>query len=142
MRPARDLAEALVAALLSGDRALLGGAGAAGGAVLGGIEPGRPLGAAYYLYRVLRALDADAHPAPSAGSRGRRARPAGTAAGGGGLEERFEEFRRALEGEIRRLLVADRGAAAVARALRRPLVDEADLTTATAAELAEIERAL
>jgi hypothetical protein len=136
------LAEVLVAALLSGDRALLGALARRAVRSLGGIEPGRPLGAAYYLYRVLRRLDADAIRrrlrATAAGEPDGLARRLATE----GLEERFEEFRRALETEIRRLLVADRGAAAVARALRRPLVDEADLTTATAAELAEIERAL
>lgn len=136
------LGEALVAALLSGDRALLAALARRAVRALGGIEPGRPLGAAYYLYRVLRRLDAE-------GVRGRlRDAVAGERDGLArrlaqeALEERFEEFRRTLETEIRRLLVADRGAAAVARALRRPLVDEADLTTATASELAEMEAAL
>jgi hypothetical protein len=136
------LGEALVQALLSGDRDLLAALARQAVRLLAGIEPGRPLGAAYYLYRVLRGLDA-------AGWR-RRLREAATSEpdplrrrlGEEDLEGRFEEFRRAVEGEIRRLLVADRGAAAVARALRRPLLEDADLTTATAAELAEIERAL
>ena len=136
------LTEALVAALLSGDRAVLGALARRAVRSLGGIEPGRPLGAAYYLYRVLRRLDADAirrrlRDASAGEPDGLLRRLAAEA-----LEERFEDFRRALETEIRRLLVADRGVAAVARALRRPLVDEADLTTATAAELGEIERAL
>ena len=136
------LQEILAAALLSGDPALLQALARRAVRLLGGIEPGRPLGAAYYLYRVLRRLDA-------AGVR-QRLRDATAAEADRlarrlaeeDLEERFEEFRRALESEIRRLLVADRGAPAVARALRRPLVEDADLTTATTAELAEIERAL
>jgi uncharacterized protein with von Willebrand factor type A (vWA) domain len=110
------LSDALLSALLSGDEALLRALARRAVRLLGGIEPGRPLaGEADALAR--RLVEE-------------------------GLEERFEEFRRALEGEIRRLLVADRGAPAVARALRRPLVEDADLTTATSAELAEIERAL
>lgn len=136
------MGEALLAALLSGDRRLIRALARRAVRSLGGIEPGRPLGAAYYLHRVLRRLDAEeirrrlrdaAAGEPDALARRLTAE---------GLEDRFEDFRRALETEIRRLLVADRGAAAVARALRRPLVDEADLTTATAAELAEIEQAL
>ena len=136
------LSEILVATLLSGDEGLLRALARRAVRLLGGIEPGRPLGAAYYLYRVLRRLDA-------AGVRQRlRAAAAGEAESLArrlaeeGLEERFEEFRRELEAEIRRLLVADRGAPAVARALRRPLVEDADLTMATAEELAEIVRAL
>ncbi len=135
------LSEILVAALVSGDEGLLRALARRAVRLLGGIEPGRPLGAAYYLYRVLRRLDA-------AGVQQRLRAAAGEAEGLArrlaeeGLEERFEEFRKELEAEIRRLLVADRGAPAVARALRRPLVEDADLTTATAEELAEIERAL
>lgn len=139
---AAGLGEALVQALLSGDRDLLAALARRAVRLLAGIEPGRPLGAAYYLYRVLRGLDAT-------GWRGRLREPAASEPdplrrrlGEEALEGRFEEFRRAVEGEIRRLLVADRGAALVARALRRPLLEDADLTTATAAELAEIERAL
>lgn len=139
---AAGLGEALLRGVLSGDRNLLAALARRAVRLLGGIEPGRPLGGAYYLYRVLRALD-------FAGLRHRLR----DAAGGEpdrlrrrlaeeDLEDRLEEFRRMLEAEIRRLLVAERGAPAVARALRRPLVEDADLTAATAAELAEIERAL
>jgi len=139
---AAGLGEALLQALLSDDPGLLAALARRAVRLLGGIEPGRPLGAAYYLYRVLRALDAE--------RLRQRLRQAATGETDGlarrlaeeDLEGRFEQFRRALEAEIRRLLVADRGAAAVARALRRPLVEDADLTMATTAELAEIERAL
>lgn len=135
------LAEALLLALRAGDRALLEAVARRAVRLLAGIEPGRPLGAAYYLYRVLRQLNA-----PHV-----RRRLAESAAGVGGLERRlaaeemarrFEEFRRAVEAEILRRLVADRGPEAVARVLRRPLVEDADLAAATTAELAEIERAL
>lgn len=135
------LAEALLRALQAGDRALLEAVARRAVRLLAGIEPGRPLGAAYYLYRVLRQLNA-----PHV-----RRRLAESAAGADGLEQRlaaeelarrFEEFRRALEAEILRRLVADRGPEAVARVLRRPLVEDADLSAATTGELAEIERAL
>jgi uncharacterized protein with von Willebrand factor type A (vWA) domain len=135
------LAEALFLALRDGDRAFLEAVARRAVRLLAGIEPGRPLGAAYYLYRVLRQLNA-----PHV-----RRRLAESAAGADGLERRlaaeelarrFEEFRRAVEAEILRWLVADRGPEAVARVLRRPLVEDADLSAATTAELAEIERAL
>ena len=136
------LGEALLQALVTGDPGLLAALARLAVRLLGGIQPGRPLGAAYYLYRVLRGVDAEQ-------LRGRLRRAAQGEPGSlqrrlaeEDLEERFAAFRRALEAEIRRLLVADRGPAAVARALRRPLVEDADLTTATGAELAEIERAL
>ena len=136
------LGEALLGALLSGDAGLIAALARRAVLLLAGIEAGRPLGAAYYLHRVLRRLGADALRArwreQGAGERDPLRRRLATEE----LDDRFEAFRRALEAEIRRLLVADRGAPAVARALRRPLVEDADLTTASAAELAEIERAL
>ncbi|HEX9977224.1 MAG TPA: VWA domain-containing protein, partial [Acidimicrobiia bacterium] len=55
------------------------------------------------------------------------------------VERRLEEFRAALRAEIRKRLVADRGREAVARTLRRPLVEDIDLTTATREDLARIE---
>ena len=135
------LAEALFLALESGDRALLEAVARRAVRLLSGMEAGRPLGAAYYLYRVMRQLNA-----PHV-----RRRLGETAAGTDALARRleaeemarrFEEFRRVVEAEILRRLVADRGPEAVARVLRRPLVEDADLTAATTAELAEIERAL
>ena len=135
------LAEALFLALRSGDRALLEAVARRAVRLLSGMEAGRPLGAAYYLYRVMRQLNA-----PHV-----RRRLAEAAAGMDALARRleaeemarrFEEFRRVVEAEILRRLVADRGPEAVARVLRRPLVEDVDLTAATTAELAEIERAL
>jgi uncharacterized protein with von Willebrand factor type A (vWA) domain len=58
------------------------------------------------------------------------------------VERRLEEFREALRAEIRRRLVADRGRQAVARTLRRPLVEDLDLTTASRDDLARVEAAV
>ncbi len=52
------LAEALFLALESGDRALLEAVARRAVRLLSGMEAGRPLGAAYYLYRVMRQLNA------------------------------------------------------------------------------------
>ena len=58
------------------------------------------------------------------------------------LESRIEALRREIEAEVRRRLVADRGAAAVARAVRRPLPEEVDFMHATREELAAMRRAV
>jgi uncharacterized protein with von Willebrand factor type A (vWA) domain len=51
-------------------------------------------------------------------------------------------LREEIQEEIRRRLVADRGREAVARTLRRPLIEDVDLMHATTAELAEMEAAI
>ncbi len=136
------LIRALFAALRDEDRPLLMAVVRHAVRHLSGMEPGRPVGGAYYLYRILRELNLEELEAQLLEmSRGEQALTA--------LEERLlreelstrlEEFREELRSEIRRRLVADRGPRAVARTLRRPLLEDVDLTTATRQELAEIER--
>ncbi len=110
----------------------------------GGMQPGRPVGGVYYLYRTLRALQVEALEArlmegelsrtsPSAGAIERRlARDA--------VKGRIERLRQAIESEIRRRLVADRGAKALAKSVRRPLITDVDVMHATAEELEEMRR--
>ncbi len=136
------LAEALFRALYDQDDALLHAVVRRSVEQLAGMEPGRPVGGTYYLYRTLRRLDVDGllerlieaarAEAPLTPFEERLLREE--------LELRIERFRAELRSEIRRRLVADRGPEAVARTLRRPLVEDADLVHATRAELAEIER--
>ena len=110
-----------------------------------GIEPGRPVGGTYYLYRTLRNLDLD----------GVAERLLDEQRQGGGrfsqLDERLarddigariEGLKRAIESEIRRRLVEDRGAEALARSVRKPLPEDIDVMHATRDELAALERAL
>ncbi len=136
---AEELADALVAALAGGDRAAMLDVVRRAVERLAGMEPGRPVGGRYYLYRVLRQLDVDRV----------RSRLLDEAGSGDGLDGRLrrrrveasmDEFTKELRREIVRRLVADRGAAAVAKTLRRPLVEDLDLMHATREELAEIER--
>ncbi len=103
-----------------------------------GMEPGRPVGGTYYLYRTLRQLDFDEM----------KRELLAEAEGGDPLEERlrqedlkrsFQQFRSEVEAEIRRRLVADRGREAVAKTLRRPLIDDVDLMHATRDDLARME---
>lgn len=112
-----------------------------------GMEPGRPVAGTFYLFKALR-------PANLEGMLERlRAEAAEAAAGGqvSALEERLadeeyaeliDQFRAEVESEIRRRLVADRGAAAVARTLRRPLPEDIDFLNASRAELEVLRDAL
>lgn len=104
-----------------------------------GLEPGRAVAGMYYLYRTLRKLDLDSMlerllrsaDAADAGAIGRRlAREDYT--------RRVEAVRAEVEAEIRRRLVADRGAEAVARTLRRPLPEDVDFLNASQQQLAAI----
>ncbi|MCI0424400.1 MAG: VWA domain-containing protein [Actinobacteria bacterium] len=111
---------------------------------LAGMEPGRPVGGTYYLYRTMRRLDMERleellmqamlgeHEVTEFE---RRLVTEEVAA-------RLETLRAEIEEEIRRRLVADRGREAVARTLRRPLVEDVDLMHATASDLAEMEAAI
>jgi uncharacterized protein with von Willebrand factor type A (vWA) domain len=111
---------------------------------LAGMEPGRPVGGTYYLYRTLRRLDmarleemlfealADDDETSEFDRRLLRE----------DVAERLESLRRQLEEEIRHRLVADRGRQAVARTLRKPMIEDVDLMHATTTELAEMEAAI
>ena len=138
-----ELVAALFRSMRDGDQGLMEAVARLAVARLAGMEPGRPVGGAYYLYRVLRRLDIDA-----LSERLRRdLEPEGASAIESRLthdevERRLEEFREAVRAEIRRRLVADRGRSAVARTLRRPLVEDLDLTTATREDLSRIEAAV
>lgn len=110
-----------------------------------GMEPGRPVGGTYYLYRTLRNLDLDA-------ILERLVETARTQSPGGvltPLEERLERdeakaaierFKGEIEAEIRRRLVADRGAQALAKSIRKPLPEDVDFMHATRDELANMRR--
>jgi uncharacterized protein with von Willebrand factor type A (vWA) domain len=111
---------------------------------LAGMEPGRPVGGTYYLYRTLRRLDlADLEERLMEALMAdedlsefdqRMLREE--------IEARIEQLRQEIEEEIRRRLVADRGRDAVARTLRRPLIEDIDLMHATTRDLQEMEAAI
>ncbi len=152
-RPDFDLTDEELAALL--ERVLEEGletdmAALAREAVLrfSGIEGGRPMGLNYYLLRTLRSLDLDgvlerllATPqdsteiavATDALSAGLRQDEVG---------DRRERLEREVEAEIRRRLVAERGAESVARTLRRPLPEDTEFMHASREDLATLGKAL
>jgi hypothetical protein len=111
---------------------------------LAGMEPGRPVGGTYYLYRTLRRLDLEQLEAELlealtgdddlSGFEERLLREE--------VEALIDRLREEIQEEIRRRLVADRGREAVAKTLRRPLIEDIDLMHATSNDLAEMEAAI
>jgi uncharacterized protein len=141
-----ELAEMLYKALLNADDALMRAIARQAVKRFAGMEPGRPVGGTYYLYRTLRNLDLD-------GVIDRMMEEARRQAGGEltPLEERLERdeaelrvdrMRKEVEAEIRRRLVADRGVDAMARTLRKPLPEDVDFMHASREEMGQLKRAL
>jgi uncharacterized protein with von Willebrand factor type A (vWA) domain len=141
-----ELAQMLLAALMKMDREALRRLAAIAVQQFAGMEPGRPVGGTYYLYRTLRALDVEALTERMMGA----ARQQGDI-GEGELAERLarEEFearlrelRELVEEEIRRQLVADRGTEAMARTLRKPLPEDVEFMHASREEMLTLQRAV
>ena len=143
-----ELAQMLLDALMSGDRDALRQLAAMAVTMFAGMEPGRPVGGTYYLYRTLRQLDLDDLGARMMG----RAREAGDVdVDEGELAERLQredfdarlrELKELVEAEIRRRLVADRGVEAMARTLRKPLPEDVDFMHASRDEMIALQRAI
>src|SRR3954470_17348208 len=134
-----ELAQMLLDALMRMDQNEMRMIAGAAIARFAGMEPGRPVGGAYYLYRTLRQLDADGLVTKMMG----RAREE-EAIGAGSFDERLarEDFegrlkvlKEMIEAEIRRRLVADRGVEAMARTLRKPLPEDIDFMHASREEM-------
>ncbi|MFZ0668549.1 MAG: VWA domain-containing protein [Acidimicrobiales bacterium] len=140
-----ELAELIYRALVSPTDAQLAALSRYVVSRFAGMEPGRPVGGTYYLYRTLRNLDLDSV-LERMMERARAESPAGVLTS---LEERLERdeakaaierFKGEIEAEIRRRLVADRGAEALARSIRKPLPEDVDFMHATREELAQMRR--
>jgi uncharacterized protein len=141
---ASELAALLFRAMRQGDRALSGALARHAVDRYAAIEPGRPVGGTYYLYRTLRHLDLE-------GLLERLLDQARHERELTALEERLlaDEYRariaalrRAIEAEIRRRLVLDRGAQALAKSVRRTLPEDVDVMHANREELAALQRTL
>jgi len=150
-----ELADLLYRALSSANDAMMATVARQAVARYAGMEPGRPVGGTYYLYRTLRNLDLDGM-LERLVEEARQGGPAGEDGSGAAvdltpLEERLlrDEFRarvdrlkREIEDEIRRRLVADRGSEALAKSLRKPLPEDVDVMHATRDELVALRKAL
>ena len=141
-----QLQEMLMRALMQGDEALMRALARQAVTRFAGMEPGRPVGGTYYLYRTLRNLDLD-------GLLERLMEQTRQEASGEltPLEERLErdefrdrldQLRKEVEAEIRRRLVADRGVDAMAKTLRKPLPEDIDFMHATREEMNQLRKAI
>jgi len=141
-----EIAQMLMQALLNGDQAMMRALAKQAVKRFAGMEPGRPVGGTYYLYRTLRNLDLD-------GMLDKLMDQTAQDAGGEltSLEERLErdefehridEFKKEIEAEIRRRLVADRGVEAMAKTLRKPLPEDVEFMHASRDEMQSLKKAL
>jgi uncharacterized protein with von Willebrand factor type A (vWA) domain len=141
-----ELAQMLLDALMNMDRDQLRRLAATAVSQFAGMEPGRPVGGTYYLYRTLRQLDLDDLTARLIGRAQEQGDvPADDLAARLQAEEyqaRLRMLRELVEAEIRRRLVADRGVEAMARTLRKPLPEDVDFMHASREEMLALQRAI
>ena len=141
-----ELAEMLYQSLMRGDQQMMRGVARQAVKRYAGMEPGRPVGGTYYLYRTLRNLDIDGvlerlleqeqnedGEAPSDFEQ-RLARDE--------YQSRANQLQQEIEAEIRRRLVADRGVEAMAKTLRKPLPEDVDFMHASREEMASLRKAI
>ena len=141
-----ELAEMLYNALANGDQALMRSMARESVRRYAGMEPGRPVGGTYYLYRTLRNLDLDGvleklmqqeqdeSDGETSQFEQRLQRDE--------FKDRIEALKKEIEAEIRRRLVADRGVEAMAKTLRKPLPEDVDFMHASREEMANLRKAI
>jgi uncharacterized protein with von Willebrand factor type A (vWA) domain len=139
---AQELAELLFRALRDGDREALRLAAGESVTRYAGMEPGRPVGGTYYLFRTLRSLELDQleqrlHASNNESDDHLIERLAREEA-----HARIELLKSEIERVIRERLVDDRGAEALAKSVRKPLPEDIDVMHANRDEMAQLERAL
>ena len=141
-----ELMNILMQALMNGDQGLMRALARQAVQRFAGMEPGRPVGGTYYLYRTLRNLDLDGMLEKLMDASRQQLSSDQTK-----LEERLdrdefndriEKFKKEVEAEIRRKLVADRGAEAMAKTLRKPLPEDVEFMHASRDEMQNLKKAL
>ncbi len=140
-----ELAEMLYNALANGDESMMRSMARESVRRYAGMEPGRPVGGTYYLYRTLRNLDLDGildklmqqeqdESEEMSQFEQRLQRDE--------FKDRIESLKKEIEAEIRRRLVADRGVEAMAKTLRKPLPEDVDFMHASREEMANLRKAI
>ena len=141
-----EMMNLLMKALLNGDQGMMRALAKQAVQRFAGMEPGRPVGGTYYLYRTLRNLDLEAMQD--------KLMDASREEVGGDLtaleerlekdeyDSRIEQFKKEIEAEIRRRLVADRGAEAMAKTLRKPLPEDVEFMHASRDEMQALKKSL
>ncbi|HEY8544379.1 MAG TPA: VWA domain-containing protein [Acidimicrobiales bacterium] len=146
MMTPEQLAEMLYRALQQGNDAMLQAVARQAVRRYAGMEPGRPVGGTYYLYRTLRNLDLDGVLDKLMGQAredaGDQMTPLEERLERDEFEARIDRLRKEIEAEIRRRLVADRGVDAMARTLRKPLPEDVDFMHASREEMASLRKAI
>jgi uncharacterized protein with von Willebrand factor type A (vWA) domain len=140
-----ELAEMLFQALMRGDQQMMRGVARQSVKRYAGMEPGRPVGGTYYLYRTLRNLDLEGvlerlleqeqNDEGEASEFDRRLQR-------DEYQTRIDQLQKEIEAEIRRRLVADRGVEAMAKTLRKPLPEDVDFMHASREEMASLRKAI
>jgi uncharacterized protein with von Willebrand factor type A (vWA) domain len=141
-----EMMNLLMKALMNGDQGMMRALAKQAVQRFAGMEPGRPVGGTYYLYRTLRNLDLE-------GMQDKLMEASKQEVGGEltALEERLEkdeydsrieQFKKEIEAEIRRRLVADRGAEAMAKTLRKPLPEDVEFMHASRDEMQALKKSL
>jgi uncharacterized protein with von Willebrand factor type A (vWA) domain len=129
-----DLSSLLEEALRTGDQEAVRRLARLAVARLAGMEAGRGVRGSAYVFKTLRLLDTDGALARLLAGAGRLERD--------DLAAGLERLRSEVELEVRRRLVAEKGPAAVARSVRRPLPADVDFLHASGEDLAALHRAL
>jgi hypothetical protein len=141
-----ELAQLLLRALMEGDQGLMRALARQAVQRFAGMEPGRPVGGTYYLYRTLRNLDLegmlDKLMDASRQEVGGELTPLEERLERDEYEDRIAKFKQEIEAEIRRRLVADRGAEAMAKTLRKPLPEDVEFMHASRDEMQSLKKAL
>ncbi len=111
-----------------------------------GIEKGRPVGGVYYVFRTLRNLNLEALTERLVDARinSKKGEVSGLQAKliSDDVKAKIDAFKKEIESEVRRRLVADRGPEAMAKTLRKPLPEDIDFMHANREELASLKRAI
>ena len=141
-----EIAQMLMNALMNGDQAMMKALAKQSVQRFAGMEPGRPVGGTYYLYRTLRNLDLDNMLEKLMEANKQQAAEELTnleqRLEKDEFESRIEQFKQEVEAEIRRKLVADRGAEAMAKTLRKPLPEDVEFMHASRDEMQLLKKSL
>ncbi len=142
-----EVIEMLFNALLNGEKDRLNQLAKLAVSMFASIEPGRPVGGVYYLYRTLRNIDIEALQAKLKNALLKQ-RDKNTDEN---LNERFasdeatlrtEKLKKLIEDEIRQRLIEDRGKQAMAKTLKKPLLEDIDIMRASRQEMFDLQQAI
>ena len=140
---ASELSELLFRALMNGDMEAMRAGASEAVSRYAGMEPGRPVGGTYYLYRTLRSLELEAlEERLFAGTLRDNADELAERIAQDEVRARINQLKAEIEREIRERLVDDRGSQALAKSVRKPLPEDLDVMHANRDEMAQLERAL